>query len=172
MPWPYPPDSPEPPQDNGQLHHLPGSTKAFRMDQIYADGAVDWFPEMHPKPPAAVIDGKPGAYFACGSCHLMSGNGKPDMQSLNAMPVAYMQQQLEDMKKDLRHTSMEEPGADRSKVAEALVEELLLLAKWLGFEEIEVTDRGVLAAPLKSALQEAKPRNSFRIEKSFHLEDA
>ena len=110
--WPYPPDSPEPPPDNGQLHHLPGSTKAFRMEQIYADGAADWFPEMHPKAPAAVIDGKPGGYFACGSCHLMNGNGKPDMQSLNAMPVAYMQQQLEDMKKDLRHTSMAEPGAD------------------------------------------------------------
>jgi cytochrome c553 len=110
--WPYPPDSPEPPPDNGQLHHLPGSTKAFRMDQVYADGAADWFPDQHPKAPAAVIDGKPGAYFACGSCHLMNGYGKPDMQSLNGLQVAYMRQQLEDMKNDLRHSSEAEPGVD------------------------------------------------------------
>lgn len=110
--WPYPPDSPPPPPDDGQLHHLPGSIKAFRMDQVYADAAVDWFPERHPLAPASVIDGKTGSYFACGSCHLMNGFGKPDMQSLNGMPIAYMQQQLEDMKNDLRHTSLEEPGAD------------------------------------------------------------
>jgi cytochrome c553 len=110
--WPYPPDSPEPPPDNGELHHLPGSTKAFRMDQVYADGAADWFPDQHPKTPAAVIDGKPGAYFACGSCHLMTGYGKPDMQSLNGLQKAYMRQQLEDMKNDLRHSSVAQPGVD------------------------------------------------------------
>lgn len=119
--WPYPPDSPEPPPDNGQPHHVPGSNKAFRMDEIYADGAVDWFPEAHPKAPAAVIDGKPGVYRACGSCHLINGYGKPDMQSLNAMPVPYMQQQLEDMKNGLRHSSVAEPGvANMILVAKAL----------------------------------------------------
>lgn len=110
--WPYPPDSPPPPPDNGHLYRLPGSSKAFRLDQVYADSAADWFPEMHPKAPVAVIDGRPGLYFACGSCHLMNGFGKPDIQSLNALPVAYMQQQLEDMKNNLRHTSLPQPGAD------------------------------------------------------------
>lgn len=110
--WPYPPDSPEPPPDNGQPHYLPGSTKAYRMDQIYADAAVDWFPDTHPKVPPAVIDGKPGVYHSCGSCHLINGYGKPDMQSLNAMPVAYMQQQLGDMKNGLRHSSVAQPGVD------------------------------------------------------------
>jgi len=110
--WPYPPDSPPSPPDNGRLYRVPGSTKEYRMNQVYADGAPDWFPEMHPQAPAPVLYGVPGKYFACGSCHLMNGAGKPDMQSLNGLPVAYMQQQLEDMKNDLRHTSMEEPGAD------------------------------------------------------------
>lgn len=110
--WPYPPDSPEPPPDNGQLHHLPGSPKAYRMNQVYADAAADWFPDQHPKAPAAVIDGKPDAYFACGSCHLINGYGKPDMQSLNGLQVAYMRQQLEDMRKDMRHSSVPEPGVD------------------------------------------------------------
>ncbi len=69
-------------------------------------------------------------------------------------------------------SALEEPGADRLKVAEALADELLLLARWLGFEEVAVTDRGALAAPLKSALQDAKRRGAFGVEESFHLEDA
>jgi cytochrome c553 len=110
--WPYPPDSPPSPPDNGKLHHLPGSTKAFKMNEIYADSAPDWFPDQHPRAPASVIDGKQGAYFACGSCHLMNGFGKPDMQSLNGLSVPYMRQQLEDMKNDLRTSSVPEPGVD------------------------------------------------------------
>ena len=106
--WPYPPEapkgSPAPPHDGVQLHHLPGSTKAYTMKEIDGPSAVDWFPETHPKVPAAVVDGKPGVYRACGSCHLINGYGKPDEQSLNGLPVAYMQQQLEDMKNDLRHS--------------------------------------------------------------------
>jgi uncharacterized protein YcaQ len=68
-------------------------------------------------------------------------------------------------------SALEEPGADRFKVAEALADELLLLARWLGFEEVAVTDRGALAAPLKSALHDAKRRGAFGVEESFHLED-
>jgi cytochrome c553 len=153
--WPYPPDSPAPPPDNGQLHHLPGTTRAFRMDEIYADGAVDWFPETHPKAPAAVIDGKPGAYFACGSCHLMNGYGKPDMESLNAMPVAYMEQQLEDMRNGLRHSSVTEPGvANMILVAKALsgadAKEALKYfhsigpAKWIRVVETETVPKTIL----------------------------
>ena len=53
-------------------------------------------------------------------------------------------------------SALEEPGADRVKVAEALADELSLLAQWVGLEEIAVADRGALAAPLKSALKNAK----------------
>jgi hypothetical protein len=82
--WPYPqipPDgSPERPPDDGQPHHLPGSTKTYTMKEVDGFSAVDWFPEAHLKAPAAVIDGKPGVYRPCGACHLMDGYGKPDMQ--------------------------------------------------------------------------------------------
>lgn len=103
--WPYPPESAKSslPPDDGQPHHLPGSLKAYTLKQVYGDSAVDWFPDTHPKAPISVSDGKPGAYRACGSCHLINGDGKPEMQSLNGMPVAYMRQQLADMKNDLRH---------------------------------------------------------------------
>ena len=54
-------------------------------------------------------------------------------------------------------SALEEPGADRIRVAEALADELSLLARWVGLEEIAVVDRGTLAAPLKSALKIARP---------------
>ncbi len=57
-------------------------------------------------------------------------------------------------------SALEEPGADRSRVAEALADELLLLAQWVGLNEITVSARGSLAIPLKEALKKdpaAKP---------------
>ena len=92
--WPYTPtppaDAPKPPPDNGEPHHLPGSSKAFTQKEIDGLSAVDWFPDSHPKAPAAVIEGKAGVYRACGTCHLINGYGKSDTQNLNGMPVAYM----------------------------------------------------------------------------------
>jgi len=67
---------------------------------------VDWFPELHPAPPAPVISGRKGAYNACGQCHLIDGRGKPDTADLQALPVAYFLQQLADMKDGKRHGSV------------------------------------------------------------------
>jgi len=112
--WPYtptpPPGAPKPPPDDGQPKHLPGSSKAFTIKEIDGLTAVDWFPELHPKPPAPVTDGKPGMYRACGTCHLINGYGKSDTSNLNGMPVAYMLQQMDDMKNDLRHASVANMG--------------------------------------------------------------
>lgn len=112
--WPYTPTPAKGtavvPPDDGEAHHLPGSTKAFTTKEIDGASAVDWFPDSHPKAPAPVIDGKPGVYRACGTCHLINGYGKSDTENLNGMPVAYMQQQLEDMKGDLRHASVVNMG--------------------------------------------------------------
>jgi len=56
-----------------------------------------------------VIEGRAGAYNACGQCHLIDGSGKPDTGDLRELPVAYMVQQIVDMKNDRRHASI--PGA-------------------------------------------------------------
>jgi len=69
-------------------------------------------------------------------------------------------------------SALEESGADRMRVAEALADELDLLARWLGLEETTVDDRGTLAAPLKSALKNAKRPGSVGVAERFHLEDA
>jgi cytochrome c553 len=112
--WPYTPTPAKGtavlPPDDGQPHHLPGSTEAFTTKEIDGASAVDWFPDRHPKAPVPVMEGKPGVYRACGTCHLINGYGKSDTENLNGMPVAYMQQQLEDMKGDLRHASVMNMG--------------------------------------------------------------
>jgi cytochrome c553 len=108
--------------DDGQLFHIPGSTKSYTDTQINrSTSTVDWFPELHPTPPTPVISGKNGAYNACGQCHLIDGRGKPDTADLQGLPVAYFLQQLADMKDDKRHASvMHASLADMIPVAKAL----------------------------------------------------
>src|SRR3954464_448403 len=119
--WPYPKGSHESPKpDDGQLFHIPGSTKSYTETQINRSAStVDWFPELHPAPPAPVISGKQGAYKACGQCHLIDGRGKPDTADLQGLPVAYFLQQLADMKEDKR----------RGSVPHATVKDMIPIAK-------------------------------------------
>ena len=123
--WPYPKgvhESAKP--DDGKLFHIPGSTRSYTDTQINrSTTTVDWFPETHPAPPAPAISGKPGAYNACGQCHLIDGRGKPDTADLQGLPVAYFLQQLADMKDDKRHASIAHASlADMIPVAKALDE--------------------------------------------------
>src|SRR6476661_2736408 len=106
--WPWPQGAAEPAKpDDGQFFHIPGSTKSYTDTQINrSTSTVDWFPELHPAPPAPVISGKTGAYHACGQCHLIDGRGKPDTADLRGLQVAYVLQQLSDMKDGKRHGSV------------------------------------------------------------------
>jgi cytochrome c553 len=121
--WPYPKGVHEPMKpDDGQLFHIPGSTKSYTDTQINrSTSTVDWFPELHPAPPAAVISGKQGAYTACGQCHLIDGRGKPDTADLQGLPVAYFLQQLTDMK----------GGKRRSIAPHATINDMIPVAKAL-----------------------------------------
>ena len=106
--WPWPKGVHEPPKpDDGQLFHIPGSTRSYTDTEINrSTSTVDWFPGLHPAPPAPVISGRKGEYNACGQCHLIDGRGKPDTADLRALPVAYFLQQLADMKDGKRHGSV------------------------------------------------------------------
>jgi cytochrome c553 len=108
--WPYPRGIPDTRREEGTLFHVPGSKQAFTFTQINGGPAtIDWFPDQHPTPPPPVIDGRAGAYNACGQCHLIDGSGKPDTGDLRDLAVAYIVQQIVDMKNDRRHASI--PGA-------------------------------------------------------------
>src|SRR5258705_13563189 len=51
----------------------------------------DWFPDEHPAPPRSVKGPMPNA---CGSCHLMSGQGHPESADIAGMPAEYIIRQM------------------------------------------------------------------------------
>lgn len=121
--WPYPQGVHEAAKpDDGHLFHISGSTKGYTDTQINGStSTVDWFPELHPAPPAPVILGKQGAYNACGQCHLIDGRGKPDTADLQGLSVAYFLQQLADMKNGTRRATIPHATlADMIPIAKAL----------------------------------------------------
>ena len=128
--WPWPRGVHEPAKpDDGQLFHIPGSTKSYTDTEINrSTSTVDWFPELHPAPPAPVISGKQGAYNACGQCHLIDGRGKPDTADLRGLPVAYFLQQLADMK----------DGKRRGSVPHATVNDMIPVAKAIDAQDAKL----------------------------------
>jgi hypothetical protein len=74
--WAYPvPDTNPPPGgDAKELKRLPGSTKSYTQAQIDDQlNPPDWYPQEHAPLPGIVEHGF--QVQACGSCHLMSGQG-------------------------------------------------------------------------------------------------
>jgi cytochrome c553 len=72
----------------------PGSAREYEARKIAGTAnPPDWFPDEHPAAPRAVTGGE-GIRFACGACHLMSGQGHPEAADIAAMPAAYLVQQM------------------------------------------------------------------------------
>ena len=80
----------------------PGSAKEYEAAKIAGNAnPPDWFPDEHPTAPKAVAGG-PGARFACGSCHLMSGQGHPEAADIAGMPAEYLIRQMASYKDGTR----------------------------------------------------------------------
>ena len=102
--WAYPvPDPVQPPTDEKAIHRLPGSSLALTQPQI--DDLLnppDWFPNQHPPAPKIVLRGNPPDGMACGSCHLMSGEGHPESAGFAGQSAAYIIRQMEYFKSGAR----------------------------------------------------------------------
>ena len=73
---------------------VPGSTKEYEAAKIAGNATPpDWFPDEHPAAPKAVTGGQ-GVRFACGSCHLMSGQSHPEAADIAGLPAAYIIRQM------------------------------------------------------------------------------
>jgi cytochrome c553 len=73
---------------------VPGSAKEYEAAKIAGNAnPPDWFPDEHPTAPKAVTGGA-GARFACGSCHLMSGQSHPEAADIAGLPAAYIVRQM------------------------------------------------------------------------------
>jgi cytochrome c553 len=95
--WAYNiPDKVQPPStpQTGPIH-LPGSTKEFSPAQV-ANGSnpPDWFPDEHGPAPRIVKDETGATKNACGSCHLMSGQGHPESADIAGLPAEYIVREM------------------------------------------------------------------------------
>jgi cytochrome c553 len=72
----------------------PGSSREYDAKKIAGNAAPpDWFPDEHPPAPKAVTGGE-GIRFACGSCHLMSGQSHSEAMDIAGQPAAYLIRQM------------------------------------------------------------------------------
>src|SRR3984957_11072306 len=72
----------------------PGSAKEYEATKIAGTAnPPDWFPDEHPAAPRSVTGGT-GIRFACGACHLMSGQGHPEAADIAGMPAEYLIRQM------------------------------------------------------------------------------
>lgn len=89
------PDATQPPgvRPEGTVR-VPGSAKTYEAAAIAGNAnPPDWFPDEHPPAPRSVKGGA-GIELACGSCHLMSGQGHPESADLAGMPAEYLIRQM------------------------------------------------------------------------------
>jgi cytochrome c553 len=111
--WAFTPPTPRVPHapDNGAILHVPGSDRGYTRTQINDPyGPPDWFPSQHPPAPTEATQGRKPAYYACGLCHLVSGYGRPENESIAGLPVGYILEQIDDFKNGRRHSSVKNMG--------------------------------------------------------------
>lgn len=78
---------------------VPGSTKTYTQKEIDdLANPPDWFPDEHGTVPQIVRSGAGDKGFACGSCHLYSGNGHPESANLAGLSADYIVEQMADFK--------------------------------------------------------------------------
>jgi len=82
---------------------VPGSSVEFDAARVAGNAnPPDWFPDEH-GPAPRIVTGAPGATTAaCGSCHLMSGQGHPESADIASLPVEYFIRQMEYFKSGAR----------------------------------------------------------------------
>jgi cytochrome c553 len=89
------PDKVQPPgpEPTGTVR-VPGSTKEYDAAKIAGNAnPPDWFPDEH-GPAPRIVKGEAGVTMACGSCHLMSGQGHPESADIAGLPAEYLIRQM------------------------------------------------------------------------------
>ena len=76
-------------------HTLPGSPLSLTWAQIHDRSRVpDWYPQAHPAAPASVLRSRSPDHYACGYCHLATGQGRPENAAIAGLPRAYILEQV------------------------------------------------------------------------------
>lgn len=124
-PWAYtvnPPPTPgaKPAPVDPEPKQLPGTTVALTVAQTRdAFNPPDWRPYGHPAMPDAVAHGRRPEMRACGFCHLVNGQGRPENAGLAGLPAAYIVQQMTDFKSGDRKSAEPKMGPPNAMIQDA-----------------------------------------------------
>jgi cytochrome c553 len=124
-PWAYtvnPPPTPsaKPAPADPAPRTIPGSALSLTVAQTRdAYNPPDWFPDTHPPMPDSVAHGRPKEMRACGFCHLVNGQGRPENASLAGLPAAYIIQQMADFKNGDRKSAEPRMGPPNAMIQDA-----------------------------------------------------
>jgi cytochrome c553 len=99
----------EDPGEQTRPRKVEGSTASYSLVDV-RDGAnvIDWFPDEHPPMSDIIAHGPVRAAEkkrGCGSCHLPSGQGRPENAPVAGLPVTYITRQINDFRHGLRYTA-------------------------------------------------------------------
>jgi len=98
------PDKVQPPSAEAKgTVRVPGSTKEYDAAKIAGNAnPPDWFPDEHGPAPRSVKGDTGVALAACGSCHLMSGQGHSESADVAGLPAEYIVRQMNYFKSGAR----------------------------------------------------------------------
>ena len=124
-PWAYtvnPPPTPgaTPAPVDPAPKQIPGTTVTYTVAQTRdAFNPPDWEPYGHPAMPEAVAHGRRPEMRACGFCHLVNGQGRPENAALAGLPAAYIVQQMADFKNGDRKSAEPRMGPPNAMIQDA-----------------------------------------------------
>ena len=167
-PWAYtvnPPPTPgtKPAPVDPAPRQVPGSTVSLTVAQTRdAFNPPDWHPYGHPDMPEAVSHGRRPEMRACGFCHLVNGQGRPENASLSGLPAAYIIQQMADFKNGDRKSAEPKMGPPNAMIQDA---------KAAYDDEIKAAAAYFSSFPFKKWIRviEAKAVPKSRIAGSMHV---
>lgn len=124
-PWAYPVNPPPvpgatPAPPDPAPRQVPGSGASLTIAQTRdAFNPPDWHPSAHPPMPDSVAKGRRPELRACGFCHLVNGQGRPENASLAGLPAAYIVQQMADFKNGDRKSAEPRMGPPNAMIQDA-----------------------------------------------------
>jgi cytochrome c553 len=166
-PWAYPVNPPasgaKPAPADPTPRTVPGSTLSLTVAQTRDTfNPPDWFPDAHPPMPASVAHGRKPELRACGFCHLVNGQGRPENASLAGLPAAYIIQQMADFKNGDRKSAEPRMGPPNAMIQDA---------KAANDEDIRTAAAYFSALPYKRWIRvvESQDVPKTRIQGSMHV---
>lgn len=118
--WAYPLNTKMPEAEKNSTVKLtvPGSRVTLTTVRDFFN-PPDWFPERHPKMPDVVAHGRSPGVSACSFCHMANGQGRPENASLAGLPVAYIIEQVNEIREGRRRSAQPDMVAPQKMLAVA-----------------------------------------------------